>query len=488
MPSYRSVDQHLYIDTPDVLFRARVNMASIAYPITQLTFDTVTEGDYSDILTDQTLLLGTSAGADDLGRVRVQALPTSTTIPVGRVSRGTEDGTLTVTDDAYITVLKDWRVWSKLPYQDPNGQDFKDSTTPVDDHLTAIPPVSNCGPPAAGTVDSGTGLLTVTLPDGGVNLSYAMAEGASIASYVWGVGAGTITVGTIASPVITATFPAGRHWVTHTVVDSNGKEHESHCVIVAVDPNADITIQKFDVESHRLTQQGSSLRLRIYDDLPRTTVLDGAFVLYWHGEPSSSSDRSNLKFYGWIQSEDANVRASKPGLTRETVLECVDVAGRLDSLPGFPQALQREDEDDVDEMWSLMPDLDINKALHYLIEWHSTAPRVADLILPANGSDYPSMRLDSTGATLYDQIHSRALSLTPDHLLVCNPQGQLSVLEDWMLVDVGDRPTIAAILTEDDYSDISIPYARPPRVHVLRSSVVVCSTDWIMLGGEKTPP
>lgn len=485
MPSHASPDIHVYLQIPTPLFKARVNMpGTITYPVTALTFDGVTLGAFGDIEHDMTLVLGSADGLDDYGRTRVQKIATSTQIPVARVSRGVEDGTLEIVDNAYITIYADdFRVWSKLPYQDPNGTDYKDGDVAVQAYLVDIPPVVIMGSGTAAYTSGG--IITVAFDGSG---SYAMAEGATIATYAWDVGAGTITVGTSASASITATFPAGHHVVALTVVDSNAVANTGRRPVVAINPAADVTIRTAGAPVHRLTQAGQSVRIPFPADILRTTYPDGCLVMIWDGAPSSPSDRSHMRFIGWHQSDDATVRATKTGLVRETTLECVDVAGRLDTLPGFPQALQREAEDDVDIMWSLMPDLDISKALHYLAFWHSTALGVADFFLPPDGDDYPSMRLDSTGATLYDQLNSRALSMCPDHILCCNAQGQLSFLADWQTMDVGDRPTTAAILTEDDYSDLSWPYQRPPKVHVLRASAVVCSTDWLMLGGEKTLP
>lgn len=485
MTAYATPEVHLYIHQSVAIFKARVNMATITYPVRYLDYDTVTLGAFGDIVTDMTLLLGTTEGADDLGRTRVQFTATSTQIPLGRVSQGVEDGTLTVQDNAYITILDDWRVWARLPWQSPDGVDFKDSSIPVDLLTSEIPPVAVMGAGFAGYTSGG--VITVTFNGAS---SYAVAEGATITDYLWDIADGTLTVGTLASASITATFPAGFRYVTLMVTDSNGLTMITRRPVLAVNAAADVTIPKFRVESHRLTQKGTEITFRIFDNLARTTYPDGTLIMFWWGAAASAGDRSHMKFIGWEQSSDAGSRATRTGLVRETVLQCVDVAGRLESLPGFPQALQREDDPEVDEQWSLMPDLDMHKCLYYILYWHSTTLGVADFFLPATLQDYDSMRLDTipSTSTLYNQMDDMCGMVVPDHVFVCNPQGQLSVLEDWMLVDVGDRPTIAGILTEDDWSDLRFDYSRPPRVHVLTGGAIVCSTSWIMLGAVETLP
>lgn len=489
MSFFAAPDLRLYFDVPTPIFRARINMpGTITYPVTELTFDTVTLGTFDVIQPDMTLILGTTLGADDLGRVRVQNVATSSTIPVGRISQGPHDGELNIQDNAYIEVWEDYRVWAKIPYSSPAGVDYKDANVEVGDFNEEMPPVANCGPGAAGYVDADTELFTVTLPAGGVNQSYAMADGATITGYAWDLKGGTATVGDVDEDVLTATFPPGKYWVTLTVTDSNGKQHTSRCVVLAIDPDDDPTLP-FVPESWESTQAGVTFAFRLLENTPRSTHPDGGLVILFDGNPFDADDRSNIWFYGWHQSDSFALRATAQGLTRQTTLNCVDLAGRLAALPAFPQALQREAEDDVDIMWSLMPGLDMRKCLWYLLHWHSTAGSLGDFLMPDELADYPSMRLDSSGGNLYDQINSRAQSCVPDHWLTCNWSGQLLVRPDWMLLDVDDRPVdTAGTLTEDFWSDIQVDYNRPPRVYVLNSSAVVCSTEWLQIGGEDTLP
>lgn len=483
---------NLYIHQPTPLFKARVNMSSVSYPIMELKYDGVTLGSYTDIPFDATLTLGTTEGGDDLGRVRVQKPEhTSDTIYIARTSLGVEDGTLDVQDDAYITVWDDFRVWAKIPYFDMEdldaGNDYKDGDIPVGDNLTNIPPVANAGPPWAGVIDPDTELITVTFPQDGIQNSFAMAEGASIVSYSWDVKDGTITVGTASDPVITATFPAGFRYVALTVTDSNGKMHTTRTPVLAIDPApANDKRIKHWKGSQRLTITGISLDLEIFDELPRENYPDGSLVLLWWDNNHSPEDRTHIKFYGWLDNEDSSVGRKKTGLVKSTQLHCVDVAGRLDKLPGFPQALSRTEEESP---WSYMPNLDMSKSLHYLLFWHSTAINLVDFILPVDGGDYEAMRLDASGATLLQQVASQSAKMVPDHFLTCNSRGQMNFLRDWRLDDVSDRPAVYHTITEDNWNNLQVSYNRHPKVHVLRSGAILSSTDWVDDGaGNDTLP
>lgn len=464
---------HLYFHTPVPIFKARVNMAVATYPANSIDFDGVTLGAYTDVLPGMTLVLGTTDGGDDLGRVRVK-LPEADNIRISRSSKGIEDGTVDIQDNAYITVWDDYRVWAKLPYFDlDNGVDFKDGNIEPDDNNVDIPPVANCGPGFADYIGEGD-IITVTFPKSGVDVSYAMADGATITDYLWDVGDGTITVGTSASDVITATFPAGFRWVSLTVTDSNGKTHTARCPVLAVDPEDDVTYKTFKA-GQRLEIRGQTLNLELGADLPRDTYPDGTLVMFWWNEASSPSSRAHMKFIGWVGNENYGMNRDRKGFHKKTSITCRDVTGMLDVLPGFPQALEREESE---SLWSYMPGLDMNKSLHYLLHWHSTALELADFILPEDGTDYNAMRLDASGATLFQQVDSQAQKMVPDHMLTCNSQGQMVVRRNWMYDDVGDRPTAAPIITEDYWNDLNVEYIRHPRVHVLRSGAIVASETY----------
>lgn len=480
---------NLYIHVPEPIFKARVNMTTITYPISELTYDGVTLGAFADIQFDATLLLGTEEGSDDLGRVRVTKPADVDTIFIARSGKGYEDGTLVIQNDAYITVLDDYRVWAKIPYfqtdEDVTIVDFKDGDIEVGLYTSdEIPPVSNCGPGTAGTIDSDTDLLTVQFPRDGIDVSFIIADGASISTYAWDVKDGTITVGTSASAVITATFPAGFRWVALTITDSNGISHTSRCPVLAIDPANDPTFKAFGVKQS-FEKKGSTLSLEIFDEINRDEYLDGTLVMFWVDEAADPGDRDHMRFIGWLDKENHTVSRGRTGLQKGTSLTAIDVCGRLSILPGFPQALTRDEEA---EQWSLMPGLDMQKALHYLLLWHSTALSVADFTLPSYLTSYTSMRLDSGAASLFDQVDGQAQKVVPDHYLTCNCQGQMNVRRDWRLDDTIDRPIVADVVDVGEWNELTYEYSRHPKYHVLRSAAIGVSEDWVIIDDEETLP
>lgn len=116
-----SIDYRLLLVQPNVIFAARCTQVSIPGSAAwYVTYDRVSTGAHTDIRAEMMVLLGTSAGADDLGRARVRKAATSDTIFVGWASFGRGEGELHVQYDAYITVYDLYKPWTKTPRIDSN--------------------------------------------------------------------------------------------------------------------------------------------------------------------------------------------------------------------------------------------------------------------------------------------------------------------------------------------------------------------------------
>jgi hypothetical protein len=280
-------------------------------------------------------------------------------------------------DGAYITVLDDFRVWSKIPRFDTDGGNWKDFNIAPGDYPQKQPPIANAGPWLANFIDS-TGYLTVTLPPPGMNAGTAVADGATISTYAWDIQDGTLIDGTLSSNRIIARFPPGRRYVKLTITDSNGKVSVNRCYIAALTrtagPYAPIT--KFR-HSRKVSARGQELTLNFFTTLSTTRYPDGALVLLFYEEHygtqvkslTGSIGREHMKFVGWHVTDPAELEATRLGLRKRMTWNCVDVAGRLELLPGFPQQIYRKA---TAANWQEMKGADINKYVHYPLYWHST--------------------------------------------------------------------------------------------------------------------
>jgi hypothetical protein len=469
---------YLFLLNPTVVFQARVNMSTITYPLAAVYFDTVTTGAYTNALSGMTVLFGSTPGGDDLGRQRLRANAESTYLRIGMSSQGVRDGEVNISDNSYITVLDDYRIWAKIPRIMPDGTRYKDYVLSPGYNCTQQEPVANTNGAYAGFVDPDTEVIEIVLSATG---SFAVADSATITGYQWDVDDGTITVGTDTSASITCTFPPGFRWIHLTVTDSNGHSHTTHTpIFAATRAGATAPITNFHVESHSMTLEGQNISFRVFENIPVTTYPDGTLVMYWEeeyyngvrGSLEGDSGREHVKFVGWHNTDSARIEATSEDTLSDTVLECVDAAGRLRILPGFTQIVERTA---TPLMWEEMSTPDLAKYIHYLLHWHSTVLDVAYFDMAAVLSSYTFTTLGSDGVSLYAQVDRVAQAAACR--LTCDKNGRLHVLQDQMLVAPGSRSaTILETLTEDDWVSISYTHTRPARYHWLHGSAIVAGT------------
>ncbi len=482
-PLEQPLQMHLFILNPTPIFRARVNMTPPSGVIDAVTYTPVGIGVYTDIRPGQTICFGSAQGRDDYGRQRIRKPATADTLYIGRSSTGTHDGEVTIVDDAYITVLDDFRMWAKIPdiieISDTEVKILKDSDLEVEDNTTNPPPVANSGPGFAATIRSDTELITVTLPIPGTN-SFPIADGAFITSYLWEIDDGTLVSGSLTDAEITATFPAGFRWAHLTVTDTNGKTHTSHTPIFARDPfePADETIREWQMESRTVMQLGQKIALKIISDVDMSVYPDGTLVMIWDREPNSPIDRNHMVMVGWMNTETELLRAEANGYVRDSTFFCVDGAGKLDLIPGLPVSVANDLKRIVAKQpvitWAYMVNPTLLKYWHYLIHWHTTALELLDWIQPLVGAEYTFVNLSSEGESVLDQLSRRAKVPAPNYVLTVNQSGQLGIIVDPQTQNVEDRTNIIqATLTEDDWSDIRYTLQRTPKLHWLRGKAIL---------------
>lgn len=461
----------LFVLSPSVVFQGRINQASTVYPAAQFAYDGVTVGTYSVVYLNQTVLVGSTAGAFDLGITRVRKYPTSNTMYIGLSSEGTRRGEVRIVDNAWVTILDSFDVWSKTPFIDADGTQFMDADIPYTDENESPGPMANAGVGFCGTIDPITEVITVTFDSAN---SYATATGETIASVLWEIADGTLVSGTLADASITATFPGGMRWVTLTVADTAANEHKCHVPVFARDPDDDDSIENFQITRHTIGIDGQELDIRLLEDLPEATYPDGTLVMLWQDEPQTADDREHMLFIGWIQNEDSSIEATDTGLLRDTTLHCVDVAGRMKSLPGFSQVLTHTDSP---TKWSEYPSPSIDRMILFLLQWQTTALDLADFFQSGTGSTFAFAELYADGSNLWDQVDRKAQSIMPDRRLTCNRAGQLKVLPDPMIAETADRvSTSQANITIDDWQALSFQQQRHPRTYWLRANAIQAGT------------
>lgn len=464
----QTVSTYLYILNPDVVLARRVNQTAFTYPVVELTYDDPDGGAgvYTDVEVGQTLQVLSSAGAHK-GFARVKTI-TDTTLGIAPVSRGD----LAFANNDQLRVLDDFRLWSKIPHINSLGIQFKDYDR-VFLAVSAQPPVANASPWYAGLIDPDTELVTVALDATG---SFAVAEGASLASYLWDVKDGTITTGTDSDPQITATFPAGYRWVSLTVTDSSGNSHTARTLVVAATEST--ALQAVVTQLNGSLENGWAAGFQVLEaDVSQYPL--GTPVIFWTEEKYGSTagslngyaGREHVKFCGWLTDDTALIQPYSSDWT----IAAQNAYGILQGLPGFSQTTERSASP---TSWYHVADLTWWRHVHYLMLWHSTLLDVCDVERPAFFASYDVLRLDADAGTLTDQYRFIAEAIagrfTVDHL------NRVYWRRNPHLMSSSDRASLTTIVTlqDTDWTDrLDIPTRHRPQANVIFGAAVIASAS-----------
>lgn len=466
---------YLWMHAPTAIFKARVNQAVFTYPLIQVTFDTVTLGAFGDISPGMTVAFGDSEGGFNLGVQRVRKAATSTILYFGEASQGTSKGDVNLADNMYITVYNERRLWAIPQYIDYNTSIiYKDRDRTLIEsgrNYGDFPgPIANCGTGWAGFVNTSTLVATVQF-DG--TRSFAGTPGSTISTYLWDVDDGTITVGTTGTSTITATFPAGFRYVSLTVTDSDGYTHTAYAPVFAADTSTYAPIEDFEISSHELTPTGATLRLTVYQSLPRT-IPDGCHVIYWeeerYGDGSTDSlagpeGYERIKFVGWHNGNVLQAASDGGYLLSGVEIECLTGLQKLGNRLALPI---RVASDSTPTIWGEIDTLTIRRLLQYLFQWHSTALDLMDLYISdvVDIADAPIPGIDLTSENLLSQALEAANAGA--FQLTCDQRGWLRVQRNRDYSATGGSPATITTLTADDLARIDIVYNDEPTVAWVR--------------------
>lgn len=485
----------MYIHSPTTVFAARVNQTSFPNPLMTVTFDTVTTGHYSVIEEGMTILFGSTAGGDDLGRLPVRRdtsglVSTSTLLYVQRASQGVGDGEVSLVDNAYITILNQYLVWSVPPYITDAGVVYKNGNVPYVANI-AQRPQANTGGDVLKIVNEGVTSATVSF-DGSTSAVYNPAASSTL-TYAWNFADGTPSTSTSATPG-NVSFPLGKRHIRLSVTDSAGSVRTAHALVVVAQRDDPDLIHYWDVESWTERVDGQDIRIRVHQPLSYATYPDGTDVLICTSEDVDQvglAGRSHMLFSGWLHDEVNRVEASKQGLVSRLTFQLLDVAGRLKILHQFPESVDRESGA---SSWAQMVGLNLDRLAHYSLDWHSTALSRVDYI-GANQMDVYAIRgLEIGGDNLFSGVNFIASAM--GYLFTCDINNRLILRQDPQLAPTAAQNSVLGIgfarstaetltLQPKHWQNYEYSFKRMPRVHfnwgetLLSSPVNMSSTSEI---------
>ncbi len=461
-------DDHPHVNTsflspiPKVpLLQALVNDISIDLGALSVAYDNGvgTLAEFNLIEVDMTLLLGNSAGDDDLGRGRIKS-----------ISGDQTSGTITMAwnsdilweNNVHITILLLWEAWPKFPRFTTSPEVFyKDRDTTYasqNDPNKNQFPVPITGPGWAGNLVAGSKVVTI---DG--SNSYTIAVGATISTYAWtvihNVSGATPVIASAASASTTITYDApGLYWVKLTITDSNSQSTyiaKPHRVHDSSDP-------PFKVESASRTQAEGSLGAGLSftvsgpadeSDIPKKTPIIHWSENTYKGVSTNVSflntvqyvDRTHINFFGYITDISTSIGEQGIGSTTFTAHTVHEV---LKNRYQYPVTLVADIKitGPTDEWWKFPNnELTTRRALHHLLFWHSTIHNVADVFYPDDTRLMVSTKEFTKGSLL-----DRAAAFSRGRILarpVCDIYGSIYFEEDIQMLDSTDRAAVTETLT-----------------------------------------
>lgn len=464
-----SIQTDVFIHAPTTVFAALVNQSSFTYPLTSITFDTVTTGAYTDIQEGQLVLFGTAAGKDDLGRTRVRktlagTIASSTVLYLQRSSNGTRDGEVNPANNMYITVLDLRKPWSIAPYIDDDGVTYMD-TDKTFDSADSFPPVPNGDPDVLIVVRDGSAAVNVSF--GNVTHLVTNPEASASVTHAW-VFHSSCTPATSSSATQTVSVPVNTvFYAAHTVTDDQGTAATHYSLVAVVEPDH-ANLIPCRITSHVARADGQQIGLEFYAALPYTTYPDGTEVLIAKTERfggtianlAGVTDRKQMIFSGWIDEEENEGRATEYGFLGRLSITCLDAAQWLSKLPGFPTIVERESSP---TQWEHMKEANINRYVHRILHAYSNIlTRTCFTWFTAGALPFPT--LGSDGMSLYEQADQRTQAVAGK--LTCDKHGRLTMKDDPVLTNTVTRhSTVIVSIEERDWQQYRYRFTRPPRTH-----------------------
>ncbi|MHC4196178.1 MAG: hypothetical protein ACYSQZ_09655 [Planctomycetota bacterium] len=449
---------YLSVHRPVTVFTGRVNGAP-SDPYVSITWSSGATGTASSIGTSgapvpgNTLLVGSSAGAQDKGTVRVRswtpAGPTDPTTGTLEIAE-TDDTGPQIENNDFLTILLDFRLWAKAPRLVQDGQNvtfFEDYDIAYTNQTNLWYPTAVAGPPAIIYLGSdGTAVASFVGDRSTAHASGATitTSGATITTYAWTAhGSSELTSasqGTEGSPVTFTYSAAGQYLVSLQVTDSNGNSHITYTWTFVIDPAAPTTngaaYVDFDAANDNTDwgSGGGEQNFTVHGvasvaQFPRDTMVVHAKRGILATETGTWPFRADVLDWGWILN---NTIVQNP-INNTTSFRVAGITRLMNNLKTYAASLT---DNLAPNSWVQAKDMTIDRLASYLFKWRSTL----DSMTPVIFSGYSALiqRQDFGPTTLLQQVQGEMVK-DAWAKVVSNHQGVVYIQIDYNLQLVAER-------------------------------------------------
>lgn len=461
----------------DPCFTAQVNNLAIVRGARLIDYDNdVGDG---NVVRGMTLWIGSTPGARDLGKVRIKVVDA-----LGNQLTVAENDDILWADGVYLTCPGAGgfhEIWGVYPRIDEVGgvvvfyNDYDDVYVNEGDHL---PPKANAGAPVCAWIDPTTGVATVQFagPDSYVSEVGHGWHGANPFAWTFpgGAPATSAVQGTCDNPVAVTFNTPGFRYVTFVVRDDQNVTGTVYIPVWIFEEGVEDPYQQVEV----IDQSGSAsggwrCKLRVFD-VDEDTIYDfveGALVVLftrtWYGDTEVNvggyCHRENIRFAGWLQGETLNFDYEAGTVD----FDAQSHDGVMRRIPGFAFVLE---ETAVPADWYEMLDLNADRALHHLLEYHSTVNQVCHVDRVGEQNTRSIAVQAFPDASLYAQAQTHLLG-DAECLLLADRQGVIRTTQNPQFLDAAGRDgvdVVASLVSQDWMNELEESRPLADRVGMVR--------------------
>lgn len=393
----QSSELYLTIYHPQTVMQCMVT-GSLSRGAMNIPYYTVSTGTIANVEAGMTLLVGTTVGGRELGKIRIRSGTSSQFIVA-------ENGYIDWSSAQHLTVQKYWEHWPVYPriINDPNNSEdvifYKDYDVPYSNQNSILGAF-----PCAGTHRAlFTGESTYWDVSGTTHL---LGSGLS---YVWSFEGGDTTGSTSATPGWVQYNTPG-DYVTKLVVNgANGSQDITYRYVMVRDkePSGSPTylkpIKNWTISnlSGSRSQGGYTASISIINE--SLEVYDGDVVVLWgedwYGSTNQSfggvENTSKIFFVGHIL--DGSIQYNYRDST--ITFQIGSVSEILKNIEGFSVSVESKASP---SKWFELLDMDGRRALYHYLKWHTTVLSTVDFQFI--GTDQKIQYFDSDRESIFDAV------------------------------------------------------------------------------------
>jgi len=451
---------HVSIYRPQTVMTCRINDATIHKGARIITYDNAMPDLYSAVQSGQSLLIGSSEGASDIGKIRIRSASSTQFIV-------SENSNIDWQNGLYLTVLKLWELWPiyQSNIVDPGNVEnvlfYKDFDIEYTNQNTILGTFVNAGPHRAGELQNGSKDFYYSATG-----TYNVA-GAGL-SYFWDFEGGTPATSNAETPGLVNYSVAGNYVTTLLVSGTNGGSDIIH-KYVAIHPENG-SLAKTEIMNINISpgQGGAIATIKIHN--PLFTIYDGVPVVIfkedWYGDEKisisgNSPNTGDIFMSGYILKDTIKWDYANGSVE----FQIGSITQLMKNSISYVVSVESKS---TPTTWNELQDMDVRKAIYHYLKWHTTVLSTTDFQFI--GQDYPMKYFDSDRESIFDAINNLMMGALIGHIS-SDMQGKI-----WAEIDARATPNpsivypINAIEKQDWVGEINLDEVQD-------------STSYLELGG-----